>query len=157
MHPSRQYPASHETDPKHHLIHNTQHSPPKSSRIRHQRAMDLIVQLSILRRRIRAFPIWNKMKYLLQESANIGGSKRGKSLLLRFPLIKRVRFGRIIVCGDFQRGVTMAPRPAQKWYGSQFSNVYRVWGAMYEHLRVVPPGKRLRVPSCTRPDILGSG
>ena len=25
------------------------------------------------------------------------------------------------------------------------------WGAMYEHLRVVPPGKRLRVPSCTRP------
>jgi len=32
-----------------------------------------------------------------------------------------------------------------------------VWGAMYEHLRVVPPGKRLRVPSCTRPEILGSG
>ena len=31
------------------------------------------------------------------------------------------------------------------------------WGAMYEHLRVVPPGKRLRVPSCTRPEILGSG
>ena len=30
-------------------------------------------------------------------------------------------------------------------------------GAMYEHLRVVPPGKRLRVPSCTRPEILGSG
>jgi hypothetical protein len=33
----------------------------------------------------------------------------------------------------------------------------RRWGAMYEHLRVVPPGKRLRVPSCTRPEILGSG
>ena len=32
-----------------------------------------------------------------------------------------------------------------------------LWGAMYEHLRVVPPGKRLRVPSCTRPEILGSG
>jgi hypothetical protein len=32
-----------------------------------------------------------------------------------------------------------------------------IWGAMYEHLRVVPPGKRLRVPSCTRPEILGSG
>jgi len=30
-------------------------------------------------------------------------------------------------------------------------------GAMYEHLRVVPPGKRPRVPSCTRPEILGSG
>ena len=30
-------------------------------------------------------------------------------------------------------------------------------GARYEHLRVVPPEKRLRVPSCTRPDILGSG
>jgi hypothetical protein len=30
-------------------------------------------------------------------------------------------------------------------------------GAMYEHLRVVPPGKRLRVPSCPRPEILGSG
>ena len=30
-------------------------------------------------------------------------------------------------------------------------------GATYEHLRVVSPGKRLRVPSCTRPEILGSG
>jgi len=30
-------------------------------------------------------------------------------------------------------------------------------GAMYEHLRVVPPGKRLCMPSCTRPEILGSG
>jgi hypothetical protein len=35
--------------------------------------------------------------------------------------------------------------------------IFPLWGAMYEHLRVVPPGKRLRVPSCTRPDILGSG
>jgi len=34
---------------------------------------------------------------------------------------------------------------------------FLAWGAMYEHLRVVPPGKRLRVPSCTRPEILGSG
>jgi len=37
------------------------------------------------------------------------------------------------------------------------SVAYHNRGAMYEHLRVVPPGKRLRVPSCTRPDILGSG
>ena len=43
----------------------------------------------------------------------------------------------------------------------QNGTVYRSdllqWGAMYEHLRVVPPGKCLRVPSCTRPEILGSG
>ena len=35
--------------------------------------------------------------------------------------------------------------------------VFPPWGAIYEHLRVVPPGKRLRVPSRTRPEILGSG
>ena len=34
---------------------------------------------------------------------------------------------------------------------------YLTWGAMYEHLRVVPPGKRLRVPPHTRLEILGSG
>ena len=34
---------------------------------------------------------------------------------------------------------------------------YYNWGAMYEHLRMVPPGKRLRVPPRTRPEILGSG
>jgi len=38
-----------------------------------------------------------------------------------------------------------------------FMIIFWPWGAMYEHLRVVPPGKRLRVPSCTRPEILGSG
>ena len=33
-----------------------------------------------------------------------------------------------------------------------------VWGAMYEHLRVVPPGKRFRVPPRIRcSEILGSG
>ena len=40
------------------------------------------------------------------------------------------------------------------WFVLKFTSF---WGAMYEHLRVVPPVKRLRVPSCTRPDILGSG
>ena len=65
----------------------------------------------------------------------------------------------------------MAVGSVRKDVGGQTHHAFmvchaRVWietstvqyrGAMYEHLRVVPPGKRLRVPSCTRPEILGSG
>jgi len=46
---------------------------------------------------------------------------------------------------------------ATKLYCHAIKSLNKIRGAMYEHLRVVPPGKRLRVPSCTRPDILGSG
>ena len=57
-----------------------------------------------------------------------------------------------------RRPVRMADNPSDPhWSMLILLQVWGEWGAMYEHLRVVPPGKRLRVPSCTRPDILGSG
>ena len=52
-------------------------------------------------------------------------------------------------------GVKIGPPPQTP--GPYVPNIIANRGAMYEHLRVVPPGKRLRVPSCTRPEILGSG
>ena len=53
--------------------------------------------------------------------------------------------------------ISLGNSGASNCWTRQMKDAFGDLGAMYEHLRVVPPGKRLRVPSCTSPEILGSG
>jgi hypothetical protein len=78
--------------------------------------------------------VQNLISPCTQASAQMPPRGIYSDVTLPFPLIfSGTFFG--LVSGFFQASAQMPPRD----------------------LRVVPPGKRLRVPSCTRPEILGSG